>query len=74
MNKITRRKQQDIIEYYGKGIRIQKYQNDNDISIWNTRASRYASYSRIDLELKELKELLDILPDLIKEIEDERTL
>jgi hypothetical protein len=66
--KVQRRKQQDIIEYYGHQIRMEKYENDSDVSIWDER-TQMPAYGRLDISVKQLKELAEVLPDFIKEID-----
>lgn len=66
--KVQRTKPAEIIEYYGNKIRMQKYEGDKDVSIWDTR-TQMPAHGRLDINLEQLKELLAVLPDFIKEIE-----
>ena len=67
-----RHRQQDIFKYNGKSIRIEKYENDSDVSIWVTDQGQMPAYGRLDIGLKGLKELSEILPEFIKELEQKR--
>jgi hypothetical protein len=69
MNKVQRIKQDDIINYHGNGIKIEAYESHkDDISIWN--AQKIEMYSRIDLNINQLKELAEVLPQFIKTLEE----
>ena len=71
MKKITRTKQPDEVEYGGNSIRIGYVEVWDEVSIWVTNRGQMPSYGRIDLNMKALKELAQILPEFIKEVEKE---
>lgn len=68
-NKIIRTKSADIIEYRGDSIRMEKYDNQDEISIWVTNRGQMPAFGRLDLDSKALKELCEVLPEFIKSVD-----
>lgn len=63
-------KKPDEIFYYGNGIRIESEVGGKELYIWDTSRGQMPSYGRLDLKIKEAKELAEVLGEFIKKIED----
>lgn len=69
-NKINIDSRPKEVSFYGDQIRLEAEQGDNKLHIWST-IGQMPLYGRLDITIRQAKELAEILPEFIKAVETE---